>query len=152
MNHGNMYFSRWLRPKDVVHSFFWMWMWIRWVNPNLVLSHNQLLEPLTPWKHQKSCTWCGCNEGIHQIKVTNDPCPTIHSITNIAIGGTYGTISTIDVVNEINYINEYKLEIRKKIAKFTINCIRIGAISKSYICGHCELQLWLCKIVNSIAT
>ncbi len=73
--------------------------------------------------------------------MTNDPCPTIDSITNITIGGTYGTISTIDVVNEINYINEYKLEIRKKIAKFTINCIRIGAISKSYICGHCELQL-----------
>jgi hypothetical protein len=86
--------------------------------------------------------------------------------------GTYGAISTIDVVNEINYINElvdilrtcflldvhtiqineYKFENRNFFAKFTINCIRIGTMSKSYICGNYKLQLWSCKTVNSIAT
>ncbi len=33
------------------------------------------------------------------------------------------------------------LKIEKKIAKFTINCIRIGAMSKSYICGLYKPQL-----------
>ncbi len=152
-----MYFSRWLRPKDVLHSFFWMWMWIWWVNPNLVLAHNQLFEPLTPWKHQKPCTWCVCNESIHQIKVPNDPCPTIDSITNIAIGGVTHVAHMVQSpplmlgMKSIISMN-INLKIEKKIAKFTINCIRIGAMSKSYICGLYKPQLWSCKIVNSIAT